>query len=476
MNNKPYSEEELRRLLKEKQTMQLPETARHKSLNAFKAGLTNNGSYSQKSHYHQRKRRHLLGALATVSAAGIAGILLVNALFLPEVSNEPLPDVTEVGFIGAGETIEAGEIEENENLIYRILNRTSFAEFEEINRFNFRSVYNDTFQLYLPPRWTTEETKEDVADSILISGPDGEKLNMIVFNERVTDQQFKVEVDRVISEIPYSEVTEVPVERVISEIRMNHDFPLPYNDVFSFDREKTKMYAFVDQENELLTELYVTEDLFGQQMIYTAEMPLYNKENWFVSWILFSHLRVQAPHTHFGSEEELHPEYERPLEKIVSLDVGAIGVEDVEVELYINEDLELTSYLPRGTNIEKIEHEHFFEWRFTEDGVSENSFYAFGKLKADFPFQRSMQTMFGSFDIDLSYYEDLGGGTPYHYGYYSGMEEAFNPETHIDGYITLFEGADGWYYKHKHADREDYNGGVYTQRLNMFIESLEWHE
>ncbi|ERN54408.1 hypothetical protein M3689_02735 [Alkalihalophilus marmarensis] len=114
---------------------------------------------------------------------------------------------------------------------------------------------------------------------------------------------------------------------------------------------------------------------------------------------------------------------------------------------------------------------HFTEWRFSEEGVSENSFYAFGKLEADFPFQRSMQTMFGAFDIDLSYYEDLGGGTPYHYGYYSGMEEAF-----IDGYITLLETPDGWYYKHSHADRQDYNGIHYSQKLQMFLEFMEWHD
>ncbi|MDV2682910.1 hypothetical protein RYX56_00835 [Alkalihalophilus lindianensis] len=60
--------------------------------------------------------------------------------------------------------------------------------------------------------------------------------------------------------------------------------------------------------------------------------------------------------------------------------------------------------------------------------------------------------------------------TGYGYGYYSGMEDEF-----IDGYVQLFESPNGWYYHHKHADKEDYNGGVYTQRLRMFIDSIEWH-
>ncbi|WP_368505007.1 hypothetical protein AB3N04_04995 [Alkalihalophilus sp. As8PL] len=196
-----------------------------------------------------------------------------------------------------------------------------------------------------------------------------------------------------------------------------------------------------------------------------------DKESWTTSWLVFSFMRiVDIPHTIQGSETERHPEYNRPIEKKVVLDVGASYFEEVDIELYVDDELGMTSYLPKGTEVEQIEHEHFTEWRFTEPGVSENSFYSFGKLKNDFPFQRSMQTMFGAFDINLEHYEDLGGGTGYGYGYYSGMDEEF-----IDGYIQLFESPNGWYYHHKHADREDYNGGVYTQRLRMFIDSIEWH-
>ena len=137
--------------------------------------------------------------------------------------------------------------------------------------------------------------------------------------------------------------------------------------------------------------------------------------------------------------------------------------------LFDIEELGLTSYVSKNMDIKRIEHDYFVEWRLIERGIPGESFFAFGKLNEDFPLDEDMETMFAAHNIDTSHFVPSEiGGRIYPYQDYTDGEI-------IDGYFELFEHDGKWFYKHYHGEYTEYNGGVYHERLDMFMDSIEWH-
>ncbi|WP_216827392.1 hypothetical protein [Alkalihalobacterium elongatum] len=481
MNNRKQNDDELRYILKQKETIKASKEARAKSLQAFQDGLKEGIHSPQKLKRHKR-RENIIGISATVAAAGIVSLLILNSSLFEDEA--PIRDGSVV--IGGGEdsnlpgekeiSIEDVPPNEENNLQYSekqdfslesVLDRPSF-DYDDLNPLGTFSLYNDTFYVRLPNNWSVEENKGDAVHSIYMSGNESERMNLLLFSGDLDEELIQEKIRELTSEFSGAEEVIIPPDVLVDEIRRTHQISFPHKNVFPFEVDEARISAFFNEDTGRFMELYVSE-LFGRAMIYTVELDIDDISIRNLPWIFFTHMMVVSPHV-YGSEGDLHPQYNRPMDKRVILQVGAMGIEEVEVELYDIPELGMTSYLPRNTDVKEIEHQYFTEWRFTEPGVSKNSFYSFGKLKEGFPLKQGKEVMFEAFDIDLNYHEDLGGGTPYHYAYYSGMEGDF-----IDGHFQLFEVAGDWYYKHKHADREDYNGGVYTQRLGMFVEFLEKH-
>ncbi|WP_332631860.1 hypothetical protein [Halalkalibacter flavus] len=470
MNNRNRHEEELRYIMQQREKVKASKDARDKSLLAFQDGLKDISNRSKKELKRKKLRQRVIGSVATVVAAGIAGLLIINFTVLQDDTQDDLPthivpDVVDDEKKG-GESIDLQHTEENPDLLLKILERPTF-DFDDLNAMNTTSIYNDTFSVYLPRDWFVEEEQEEEFYSVHVNGPASEELNLLLFDVNAEEELIEEKIQELTADFTQTGETTVPLDLLINEMRMNFQVSFPFREVLPFDQENTRMYAFIDDDTGRFLEVYVSQ-LFGHPMIYTADFPLDDKESWSISWLIFSQMRVGMPYIFPGSEGDIHQEYQRPLEQTVLLQVGAIGFEEVQLELYVNEEAGITSYLPKDTKIERIEHDYFIEWRFSDPAVSANSFYSFGKLKDGFPIEQGKEIMFDAFNIDLSYHEDLGGGIPHHYAYYSGMDEEF-----IDGYFELFELSGEWFYKHKHADREDYNGGVFMQRLDTFIGSLE---
>ncbi|KHF40540.1 hypothetical protein [Halalkalibacter okhensis] len=472
MSDRKREDEELRYIMQKRKAMKASKEARNKSLLAFQKGLKDLSTRPRKEQKRKKLGQRVIGGVATLAAASIAGLLILNLTVFQDDTQDEVPTHTlpedGKGEIRAGESIDLQHIEENVELVKRVLERPTF-DYDDLNAMNTTNIYNNTFSVHLPRNWFVEEEEGEDVHSVKINGPDSEQMNLLVFDIDAGEELIEEQIQKLTADFSQTAETIVPTNTLIEEMRMNFQISFPFDHVFPFDMENTRMYAFIDEESGRFMELYVS-DLLGQPMIYTADFPLDNKESWFVSWLIFTYMRVQTPYTVPGSEGELHDEYQRPLEKTVLLQIGAFGFEEVQLELYENEEVGITSYLPPETTIERIEHDYFTEWRFSEPTVSADSFYSFGKLKDGFPLEQGKEIMFDAFNIDHAYHEDLGGGTPYHYAYYSGMDEEF-----IDGFIELFELSGEWFYKHKHADREDYNGGVFMQRLQTFIDSLEKH-
>lgn len=441
--------------------MKASNDAREKSLRVFREGLNQTSLHKTKD--NQRKlRQRVIGISSTAVALAIAGVLVLSTGILGDSSSK-LPIVQQ----NEGRATDESK-EEAKHLLERVWDRPGFG-YEDINGIPTDSIFNDELMVYLPWDWDIDEKEEDDVYSVQMSGENGEQMNLVLFNEDYDQEVFDAHLQELTASFAEAEQVSVPVEEFINELKSRNQVGFPYDNVFPFDITNAEITAFFDEENGKFIELYISK-LFGHPMIFTSELSLDDPESWVVPIQFFTFMQTNYPFTIHGSEGELHPEFNRPMEKSVLLQVGAMGVEEVDVELYENEELNMTSYLPSNTEVERIEHGDFIEWRFTEPNVSENSFYAFGKLRDGFPLENGKEIMFDAFNIDLSYSEDLGGGIPYHFSYYSGMEDAF-----IDGYIELFEANGEWYYKHKHANRHDYNGGVYIQRLDLFINSMEWH-
>ncbi|MFV8828462.1 hypothetical protein [Alkalihalobacterium sp. APHAB7] len=473
MNERKQRDEELSYIMKHKERMKAPKAAREKSLHAFQDGLKEAGDLQKTIQKRQKLHQLVIGSTATVAAAGIAGLLIFNTTFLQD--EKPLDERDII--IGGG---ESREIQPEEHLVVQkpaiesdfsveaVLDRPSF-DHDDLNRMGGYPIFNNTFTAKLPSSWTVTEKREDGVHSVNMTGQNSESMKLLLFNETVSKDQFNDEIQKVTSQFEHMDQITLAPEVLIEELRFNNRVSFPHKEVFPFEIENARISVYIDEEAGRFIELYASQ-LFGYPFIYTAEFPLDNWDSSNLSWIFLTNLTVDTPFTIPGTVGAPHPEYGRSLEKSVVLMVGAMGYEQVDMKLFEVEELKMTGYLPRSTDVEKIEHQHFTEWRFTEPGVSNNSFYSFGKLKESFKIDQGKEIMFDAFNIDLAYEEDLGGGASRHYAYVSHMDEEF-----MDGHFQLFEQSGQWYYKHKHADREDYNGGVYFQRLDYFINSLEWH-
>ncbi|MGJ9459867.1 hypothetical protein [Oceanobacillus sp. CF4.6] len=452
-----------------KERIEASNEARKKSLLAFQDGLNQAGLRKTKSK-RRKLRQRVIGISSTAIAASIAGLLFLSTGILGDSNSNVTTD--------QGNSVEeilqdeenARDVQDNEpeDLLETILNRPPF-DYDDLNGMPTSSIFNNDLKVYLPRDWTIDETEVNDAYSIHMSGENGEQMNLLLFNEDYDQEVFDTHLQQLTASFAEAEEVSIPVDSFINEIELSHQVSFPHENVFPFETENAEITAFFDEENGKFMELYISE-LFGHPMIFTSELSLDDTESWMLPIRFFTFMQANYPHTIHGSEGDLHPEFNRPIEKSVLLPVGAMGVEEVDVELYEMEELNMTSYLPRDTEVERIEHAQFTEWRFTEPNVSENSFYAFGKLKHGFPLENRKEIMFEALNIDLSYSDNMEGVNSYHYSYQSGMDEEF-----FDGYIELFEANGEWYYKQKHADRQDYNGGVYSQRLDLFIDSMEWH-
>ncbi|GAE24930.1 hypothetical protein JCM9140_896 [Halalkalibacter wakoensis JCM 9140] len=461
-------DDELRTILKQKQKVKISKQVREKSLQSFQEGLNqlDKGRSLTRKKNHKKRRSQLIGGIATLTAAGIAGLLIANTNFLEDEVVPANPTDYEEEIRG-GETVQIQQNEEEDALLEEIFDRPTF-DYDDLNGMRTNNIYNDTFSVYLPSGWSIEESHVEDEHFIQVTGNEGQTMNLSLFDESVTEEVLEERKQEALAAFAHLNQVDVPPDRLIEHMRMNFTISFPYKEVFPFSMESTEMFAFFDEDEGKFIEIYVSE-LFGQSMIYTAQYPLHTKESWTASWLFFTYLGTVGESYTYG-EGERHPDYERPTEKKALLRIGAFGYEEIHLELFEIEELRITSYIPTDISVEQMEHDYFTEWRFFNPEVSEKSFYSFGKLKEGFPLDRGKEIMFETFGIDPSYHEDLGGGTPHHYAYYSGMDDAF-----IDGSIELFEQSGEWYYKHKHADREDYNGGVFMQRLQLFIDSLEWH-
>ena len=464
-------EGELLESLRNQKRVRVSEEIRQRSLLAFQNGLKDGERQRKRSKKTRNYGRKIPGIIAGTAATGIAVLLFLNTGLIDNDRS------------GAGGTVEIGSKENKgiesdgiksnvhevsaENLLDKALNRPTFNH-NDLNSMPTQKIFNEKLEVHLPSSWTVSETEGDNVFQIQMTGNNDEQMKLLLFDKAHAQEAFDTRIQELIVDFEEAEETAVPADELVENISMNHEVFFPYQNVVSFDKENTEITAFYNDESGQFMEMYVSE-LFGYPMIFTSEFPYDNDDSWNNSIIFFTFMYAGNPPLDIhGSEGEIHPDYKRPVEKDVILQVGASGVEQVEVELYENDELGLTSYLPKNTDIQRIEHDYFMEWRFTEPNVSENSFYAFGKLKEGFPIEKAKEIMFESHDIDLSYYTETDGPIPHHYSYNDA--DAF-----IDGYIQLFEANGEWYYEHKHADRHDYNGGVYIQRLNMFVDSIEWY-
>ncbi|WP_416147515.1 hypothetical protein ACM26V_14910 [Salipaludibacillus sp. HK11] len=478
MNHHKYKDEEFRHIMKQKEAVKASTDAREKSLLTFQDGLKDIIPRQKRKHYRKKLRQRFFVTFGSVAAVGIASLIFINYDF---VQDDGLLDSGEDENNGEESFIETVEdeneekqniiledVEENEALVERILDRPYF-DLNDLNTMSRRQIQNEAFSIYLPYEWSIEEEEEDNIHSTHMTGPDSERIDFILFDRDVSQEQIADNIEETISEITQTEETTVSPEIFNDEFIMKNQIPTVFSSMFPFDYEKTEMYAFIDEESGRFTELYISE-LFGQPMIYKLDVPLEDKESWTLSWKFFPRMGLtKTPYIIQGTEGELHSQLDRPLEKTVILLEGAASFHEADIELYEIEELGLTSYLPLNIEDERIEHEHFIEFRFTDKDFSENSFYSFGKLKEDFPLEDGKDIMFDAFNIDQAHHEDLGGGGMYGYGYYDGSRHY-----DIEGYIQLLEISDNWYYKHHHSEREDNNGVMYNTWLDMFTEFIEW--
>ncbi|OZU87609.1 hypothetical protein CIL03_16100 [Virgibacillus indicus] len=472
MNKFNEREDELLDSLRKQKGMKVSEEAREKSLHAFQKGLKDGEGKRGMSEKSRKYGRKIPGIIAGAAAAGISVLLFLNTGIIDsnqsgaggnaEIGSEENKD-TESDAIKTNDQDEVNDID----LLDKALNRPAF-NYNDLNSMPTQKIFNGKIEVHLPSGWTVSETEGDNEFQIQMTGDDGEQMKLLLFDKAHAQEAFDTRIQELTADFKKTEGTAIPVDEFVENISMNREVSFSYPNVVPFDKENTEMTAFYNGESGQFMEMYVSE-LFGYPMIFTSEFSYDDDDSWNNSIIFFTFMYTGNPPLDIhGSEGENHPVYERPVEKDVILQVGASGVEQVEVELYENNELGLTGYLPKNTDIQRIEHDYFIELRFTEPNVSENSFYSFGKLKDGFPIEKGKEIMFEALDIDLSYYKESDGPIPHHYSYQDA--EAF-----VDGYIQLFEANGEWYYQHKHADRHDYNGGVYIQRLNMFVDSIEWH-
>lgn len=453
---------------KQSQTEVSKETSK-KSLSAFQEGLKDAEGEVKKIKNKQKPRRKLPGVIGGTVVAGLTLFLIINSglmnvvqesgneeeerLIGEEVDEEPQDDidVEEVG---------------SEELLEKALNRPSY-DYTVTNAMSSESIFNNKLDVFLPREWKVFETNESDDNYIQMMGENNEQMKMIMY-EKQDEEVMNDQIDELINQFGATDEVSVPIEKLIEKMTLNRNFNSYYENIFPFDIENIGLQIFYNEDSNQVMELYVST-LFGYPFIYTSEFNIKDVDSWNNSIILFttmiSHERSLDLHGTYG---ELHPIHERPISKEVLLVLGAIGMEEVEVELYENDELGLTSYLTKTTEVERIEHVEFVEWRFTEPDIPGDSFISFGKLKAGFVINNAVQTMFSAHGIDTSLYTPSESGAPLsNFFAYHGQ--------YLDGYFHLIEVDGEWYYSHYHGEYSVYNGGTYSERLDLFMNSIEWY-
>lgn len=471
MSKRKHEDDILYDVLNKKKRMEVSDEAREKSLLAFQDGLKEAGPQNKKRK-RRKHRKQMIGFSSTIAAACIVTVLAFSTGVFDEHNTEVIISQGNGGNQGQkSEQVVTDEQNEETSNIKEMIWKRHPSDYNDLVNLDIRSIFNDDLMVFLPKNWTIDETKGENTYSIHMSGTDGERMNLVLFQGDNNQDVFNAHIQEMTASFSDAEQITIPADAFVDEIKASREIYLNYDNVFPFEIENAEITAFIDETSGKFTELY-TSELFGYPMIFTSELSLRDTESWSLPLQFFASMYTHEPFVFQGSEGEPHPELNRPVEKTVLLPIGASSAEIVEMELFEIEELNMTSYLPRDGEVERIEHEHFTEWRFTETHIPESSFYSFGKLKSGFPLEDMKEIMFEAFDIDPAFSPPVDGDITHHYSYDTANAEG---GIGIGGYFELFEVNGEWYYGHKHADWQDYNGGFLSSRLNYFIDSLEWH-
>lgn len=471
MSKRNSEEDPLFELLRNKKRMEPSDEAKEKSLQAFQDGLQADRPQQRKK---RKFRKRVIGFTSTFAVIGIAIVLAASQGTFDEQSSdsEDIPSQGSNDNVAGEQDTEEVTYEESryhiDGLAENIWERTPI-DYEISNDFQSVSIFNNHLGISIPHAWKVNEIDGEDMYSIKLTKSSGDEINLVLFhkdNQELFDSHLQELTDRFSSAEPVI----IHPQKFVDRIKSTQQISFVYEDVFPFDIDQAEMTTFIDESNDKLMDLY-TSELFGYQMIFTSELSLSDVEIWDEPIHLLATMRVNDSLVIHGSESEPHPDVNRPMAKTILLPLGAISVDTVEMKLYINEELQVSSYVAKDAEVERIEHEHFTEWRFTEPHILDTTFYAFGKLKSSFPLENGKEVMFEAFDIDLAYSDMHEGVNPYHYSYDSANAQA---GIGVGGYFELFEVDGEWYYIHKHADWNNYNGGYYTSRLKYFQDSLKW--
>ncbi|MCD8508468.1 MAG: hypothetical protein LRY73_00165 [Bacillus sp. (in: Bacteria)] len=476
MSNKKSQDEhgqELRQLLKQRKTVDVPKEVREKSLKAFQQGLKDGRNDQIKEQKRQKLRQQVVGGLATVTAAAVAGLLLFQSNFLTEnILNwdEPVP-------IEETDPVDLQDIDVNEEVLDWLMDRPSTNSEDLTNMRHWRFINNE-LSVPLPVGWTLDEEEDNGIFTLKIAGSNTEELTLIMFPEGVERDAFDLQLEKLMSNWSYTEATIIPNRLLTGEYNYTMGPMTFYENIFAFNTDTAALYGFIDEDTGRVRELYLST-LFGMPMIYTADYPIDYPEVWNQSWLIFSKMTVNEFFTVRGREGEIHPDYQLPVKKMIMKTENG-QYKEMEIDLLVLEEIGFTSYMPTGSQIDTKEHETFVEWRFTHPSVSENSFFALGKLKDSFPLEKRKEVLFEAFGIEEDNYKETGMNPNMYYyensSYYDPYAEDDTNEDvkQIDGFFEFFEQDGTWYFIHEHVVYESINDRKPFE-IETFLRYMEWH-
>lgn len=462
MNNINNNQEKIYEIWKQSQT-EVSKEASDKSLSAFQEGLKGVEGEYKKRRKIQKPRRKL---------PGIIGGTVVAALTFLLIFNTGLLNTNEESATEESEKVIPEEVEEEniaEELMEKALNRPHKVVGLS-DRLPTHGIFNQKLDIQLPDEWKVFETKESDDIYTQMTSLNNEKMKLIMFQNLDDMENMNARVDELIHQFEATEEVTLPIKELTNRLKEKYIYSSIYRDIFPFEQESVELRVLYNETNNSVMEIYVSK-LFGYPMIFTSEFNFDSDMSWINSVLFFSQMMPNGMEQDInGSIGELDEFHRRPLEKEVLLSIGAIGTEQVEVELYDNEELGLTSYITKTTEVERVEYEYFVEWKFTEPDVPEGSFISIGKLKEDFPMNNAAETLLSASGIDMSFYEEREHEIPdSHYIEYN------DNDNYMNGHFELFEVDGEWYYSRHHGDFRIYNGGTYYQRQKLLMESIEWY-
>lgn len=476
-NEKRQEDQDLREIMKQRKAINASKAAREKSLQAFQQGFEEAAKDKKKKQKRLQLRQRVMGSLATVTAAAVAGLLLFNTNFLQEHifnwdETEKVEETTD--------PIDLLELELNEDIVNTIMDRPFFQHVELSDMRHWR-IFNSQMSIPLPVGWSSDEVEEDGVFNITITGSDTEKLTLMLFTEEPAREEFDSILAEHLANWSYTDATIIPPDRMKGEFNYLMEVLPYYKDTFSFDTGTAAMYGFIDEEEGRFRELYVSK-LYGMPMIYTSEYPLDNNQSWNHSWLIFSRMSVNEFFPVRGSEGEHHPDYNLPVKKtVMATEQGYFR--EMDIELVVIEELGVTSYLTNGTDVTRFENDHLTSWRFTEPLVSRNSFTSFGKLTENIPIYLRREILFDAYGIELGMEHEDEVTEDSAIFRYPGYMQIFDPNDNMDsyggtysssGYFELFEHDGDWYYRHLHRAETDTSPRVFTN-MELFLRYLEWY-